>query len=289
MERIKYVNEVTHRVKEWRNEGLTVGFVPTMGSLHEGHASLIRAAAGGNDRVIVSVFINPMQFGPTEDLACYPRDIARDTEISRENGAHLMFHPEPEEMYPEGFCSYIEMKGGPTENLCGARRPGHFRGVCTVVAKLFHIVQPDRAYFGQKDAQQLAVIRRMVHDFNMPVEIVGCPIVRESDGLAMSSRNQYLNADERKAALCLFEGLNRGMALIEAGETNPDNVAAAVTKRIEAESLARLDYVALVHPDTIRPIGKIDGPVLCAVAAYIGNTRLIDNFVLRGKEVRKWN
>jgi pantoate--beta-alanine ligase len=186
-------------------------------------------------------------------------------------------------MYPPGFCSYIDLTEGPSENLCGSRRPGHFRGVCTVVNKLFQIVQPNRAYFGQKDAQQLAVVRRLVSDFNLSIEIVACPIVREEDGLAMSSRNRYLNEEERKAARCLSLGLKAGSALIESGETNPDKVADAVRKEITAEPLARIDYISLVHPDTIRPITKIDGPVLCAVAVYIGSTRLLDNCILRGE------
>jgi len=285
MELVTYIDEVARRVKAWHNEGLTVGFVPTMGYLHEGHASLIRTAAAENDRVVVSIFVNPIQFGPNEDLEQYPRDLTRDTQISTESGAHLIFHPEPEEMYPKGFASYIDMTDGPTQNLCGSRRPGHFRGVCTVVAKLFQIVQPDRAYFGQKDAQQLAVVKRMVSDFCIPVKIIGCPIVREEDGLAMSSRNRYLNEEERKAALCLHKGLEEGMALIQAGETNPNIVIAAVAKRITEEPKAHMDYVQLVHPDTIRIISKIDGPVLCACAVYIGSTRLIDNFILRSEEV----
>ena len=280
MKLFKKIDEVRRQVEEWRAEGLTVGLVPTMGYLHEGHASLIRAAARENDRVAVSVFVNPTQFGPTEDLARYPRDIERDKAVCAANGAHLIFNPEPEEMYPGGFCCYIDMSDGPKEGLCGASRPVHFSGVCTVVAKLLNIVLPDRAYFGQKDAQQLAVVRRMVSDLNIPVEIVGCPIVREEDGLAMSSRNRYLNGDERRAALCLSRGLEAGRLLIEAGETAPEAVIAAVRGHIEAEPLARIDYTAVVHPGTVRPLSVIAGPVMCAVAVYIGATRLIDNFII---------
>ncbi len=280
MEFVKKIDEVRRQIEEWRAAELTVGFVPTMGYLHEGHASLIRAAARENDRVAVSIFVNPTQFGPEEDLGRYPRDIEHDKTVCAANGAHLIFNPEPEEMYPDGFCCYIDMKNGPKEGLCGASRPVHFSGVCTVVAKLFNIVRPDRAYFGQKDAQQLAVVRRMARDMNIPVKITGCPIVREEDGLAMSSRNRYLNGEERRAALCLSQGLAAGRALAEAGERSPEAVAAAVRGRIEREPLARVDYVAVVDPATIRPLSVIDGPVLCAAAVYIGAARLIDNFIL---------
>jgi pantoate--beta-alanine ligase len=252
-----------------------------MGYLHRGHASLIEAAARENDRVVVSIFVNPLQFGATEDLASYPRDLSRDTEVCRQGGASLIFNPSPDELYPEGFCSYVNMEGGPSLGLCGASRPGHFRGVCTVVAKLLHLVQPHRAYFGQKDAQQLAVIRRMVLDLNLPTAIVGCPIVREPDGLALSSRNSYLSAEERRAALCIYEGLLAGKSLVEAGEAGTEAVLRAVSTRIEAEPLARIDYLALVDPLDMRPVQTLNEPALCATAVYIGTTRLIDNLLLK--------
>ncbi len=207
---IRYtIKDVRERVNAWKREGLTVGFVPTMGYLHEGHKSLMEAARANNDKVVVSVFVNPMQFGPNEDLESYPRDFEKDSALCDSVGVDLIFHPEPEEMYADGFCSYVDMNGLTTE-LCGKSRPIHFRGVQTVVLKLFNIVKPDTAYFGQKDAQQLAVIKRMVKDLNVDTEIVGCPIVREADGLAKSSRNTYLNPDERKAALILSRSLKLG-------------------------------------------------------------------------------
>ena len=216
MKIVQTVEEVRAQVKEWRQAGLTVGLVPTMGYLHEGHKSLIDRAVKENDRVVVSVFVNPMQFGPTEDLASYPRDLGRDAALCEGAGAALIFHPEPENMYSPDFSSFIDMNTL-TKGLCGKTRPIHFRGVCTVVGKLFNIVQPDKAYFGQKDAQQLAVIRHMVNDLNFNLEVVGCPIIREEDGLAKSSRNTYLSPEERQAALILSKSLNRGQELIEAG------------------------------------------------------------------------
>ncbi len=277
--RIDTLSGIRRIIGEWKDNGLTIGLVPTMGYLHEGHASLIRLAAADNDRTVVSVFVNPMQFGPNEDLSDYPRDIERDLMVCRENGAHMVFVPEAGEMYPGGFSSFIDMEG-PSAGLCGSKRPGHFRGVCTVVAKLFHIVQPDRAYFGQKDAQQLAVVRRMTDDLNFPVDIVGCPIVREPDGLALSSRNKYLNLEERKAALCLSAGLSFGRELVEAGERSCEAVVNAVRDYILSEPLARVDYVEIVDPKSIQPVQTIDKPVLLAAAAYIGKTRLIDNVII---------
>lgn len=279
MECIHEIDAVRNRIQSWRQAGETIGFVPTMGYLHEGHLSLIRQAVKNHDRVIVSIFVNPMQFGPTEDLSRYPRDFDRDSALCRDSGVDLIFHPEAETLYPQGFASYVDVTGV-TERLCGRSREGHFRGVCTVVTKLFQIVQPDAAYFGQKDAQQLAVIRRMVLDLNMPIAIVGCPIVREADGLAMSSRNQYLSPQERKAALCLSSALSIGRRMILAGETDAVKVADAVREHIEAEPLAKVEYVEIVDPDTIQPMQSIVRPVLCAVAAVVGSTRLIDNFIL---------
>lgn len=271
------VAEVRTQVKAWRAEGLTVGFVPTMGYLHEGHASLIDASAKNNDRTVISVFVNPMQFGPTEDLASYPRDLEHDAALAESHGCDLLFHPEPEEMYHKGFSSYVDMSVL-TEELCGLSRPVHFRGVCTVVAKLFNIVKPDRAYFGEKDAQQLAVIRHMVDDLNMDLEIVGCPIVREADGLAKSSRNTYLNPEERRAALVLSQAIAIGQKLVKQGETDCSSILASMKAHIEAEPLARIDYVKMVDAATMQQIDVIDRPALCAMAVYIGKTRLIDNF-----------
>lgn len=273
------IKDVRERVNAWKREGLTVGFVPTMGYLHEGHKSLMEAARANNDRVVVSVFVNPMQFGPNEDLESYPRDFEKDSALCESVGVDLIFHPEPEEMYADGFCSYVDMNGLTTE-LCGKSRPIHFRGVQTVVLKLFNIVKPDRAYFGQKDAQQLAVIKRMAKDLNVDTEIVGCPIVREADGLAKSSRNTYLNPDERKAALILSRSLKLGRELIENGETDSKAVIKAITDSINTEQLAKIDYVDVVDFDTITPVDKIGKSVLVAIAVYIGKTRLIDNFII---------
>ena len=219
MKIVKTISEVRAAVKAWRAEGLSVGLVPTMGFLHEGHKSLIDRAVKENDRVVVSDFVNPTQFGPTEDLASYPRDLERDATLCENAGAALLFNPEPSEMYAEDACTFVDMSGL-TGELCGKSRPIHFRGVCTVVSKLFHIVAPDRAYFGQKDAQQLSVIRRMVRDLNFDIEIIGCPIVREADGLAKSSRNTYLNAEERKAALVLSQAVKLGQKLAADGDRN---------------------------------------------------------------------
>lgn len=273
------IKDVRERVNAWKREGLTVGFVPTMGYLHEGHKSLMQAARKNNDKVVVSVFVNPMQFGPNEDLESYPRDFEKDSALCESVGVDLIFHPEPEEMYADGFCSYVDMNGLTTE-LCGKSRPIHFRGVQTVVLKLFNIVKPDRAYFGQKDAQQLAVIKRMVKDLNVDTEIVGCPIVREADGLAKSSRNTYLNPDERQAALILSRSLKLGRELIENGETDAKSVIKAITDSINAEPLAKIDYVNVVDFDTITPVDRIGKSVLVAIAVYIGKTRLIDNFII---------
>lgn len=272
------VEEVRGQVKEWRAAGLSVGLVPTMGYLHEGHKSLIDRAVKDNDRVVVSVFVNPMQFGPTEDLASYPRDLNRDAALCEAAGADLIFNPEPENMYSNDFSSFIDMSTL-TKGLCGKSRPIHFRGVCTVVGKLFNIVQPDKAYFGQKDAQQLAVIRHMVNDLNFNLEIVGCPIIREADGLAKSSRNTYLSPEERQAALILSKSLERGRELIEAGERDAETIKQAVTELIQTEPLARIDYVELVDWNTLEPVERIEGPVLNAIAVYIGKTRLIDNHI----------
>ena len=272
------ISEVRQIVKEWRKEGLTVGLVPTMGYLHEGHKSLIDKAVKENDRVVVSVFVNPIQFGPTEDLASYPRDLERDAKLCEEAGANLIFHPEKEEMYFDDFSSFVEVQGV-SKGLCGKSRPIHFRGVCTVVTKLFNIVKPDRAYFGQKDAQQLAVVKRMVRDLNMDIEIIGCPIIREEDGLAKSSRNTYLSPEERKAAVILSKSLKLGKEAIEAGERDSKKIIEIITNNINTEKLAKIDYVEIVDPLSIENIDKIESSALVAMAVYIGKTRLIDNFI----------
>ncbi|MEE1263365.1 pantoate--beta-alanine ligase [Ruminococcus sp.] len=272
------VNEVKAQVREWKSQGLSVGLVPTMGYLHEGHQSLIKRAVAENDRVVVSVFVNPIQFAPNEDLETYPRDLEADCALCESTGAAMVFHPEPEEMYGDDFTTFVDMTGV-TKELCGKSRPTHFRGVCTVVNKLFNIAMPDRAYFGQKDAQQLAVIRRMVRNLNMNLEVVGCPIIREADGLAKSSRNTYLSAEERKAALVLSKAVFTGEKMIKDGERDGEKVLAAMRELIEAEPLAKIDYVEMVKWDSIEIHHEIDGPVLVAIAVYIGKTRLIDNFI----------
>ncbi|MBR4275872.1 MAG: pantoate--beta-alanine ligase [Prevotella sp.] len=279
MQVVKTVKEVREIVKEWRKEGLTVGLVPTMGYLHEGHQSLISRSAKENDRTVVSVFVNPIQFGPNEDLATYPRDLKRDMQKVEEAGGNIIFNPEPSEMYPEHFTSFIDTTET-TELLCGARRPVHFRGVCTVVGKLFNIVAPDRAYFGQKDAQQLATIKRFARDLNFDVEILPCPIVREDDGLAKSSRNTYLAPDERKAALILSKSLMKGKAAIENGERSAAKVIGIITESLETEPLAKVDYVEVVDFDNIQRVDTIGDNTLVAIAVYIGKTRLIDNFII---------
>ena len=278
MELVKTVAEVKKYVRQWKKDGLSIGLVPTMGYLHEGHKSLIDRAVKENDRVIVSDFVNPIQFGPKEDLASYPRDIDADCALCEAAGAALVFHPEPSEMYAEDFSSFVDTKGV-SQELCGKSRPIHFRGVCTVVNKLFNIAEADRAYFGQKDAQQLAVIRRMVRDLNMNIQIVGCPIIREKDGLAKSSRNTYLSAEERKAALVLSRSLAEGRKLLEEGERDGEKILEKIRSEIEKESFARIDYVEMVKWDSIEIHHKVDGPVLVAIAVFIGKARLIDNFI----------
>lgn len=279
MKVVSTIEDVRAQVKAWKKEGCTIGYVPTMGYLHEGHASLMERARKENDKVVVSIFVNPMQFGPTEDLASYPRDLEKDSVLCEKMGVDLIFHPEPEEMYHEGFSSFVDMTVL-TQELCGLSRPVHFRGVCTVVCKFFHIVTPDRAYFGQKDAQQLAVIRHMVDDLSMDIEIVGCPIVREEDGLAKSSRNTYLSAEERKAALILSKSIVLGKKMAEDGEKDTTTIVNAMTKLIETEPLAKIDYVKAVDGLTMQQIKEVKKPMLVAIAVYVGKTRLIDNFIL---------
>lgn len=279
MKFVKTIAEVRTQVKEWKRQGLTVGFVPTMGYLHEGHKSLIDRAVSENDKVVVSDFVNPIQFGANEDLSTYPRDIEADKALCENAGAAMLFNPEPDEMFASDFCTFVETQNLSKE-LCGKTRPIHFRGVCTIVSKLFNIVTPDRAYFGQKDAQQLAIIRRMVRDLNMDIDVIGCPIIREDDGLAKSSRNTYLNAEERKAALVLSKAVFKGEELIKNGEKNSDVILNTMKDIINGEPLAKIDYVQLVNADSIEPLETAEGRVLVAMAVYIGKTRLIDNFIV---------
>jgi pantoate--beta-alanine ligase len=253
----------------------TVGAVPTMGYLHEGHLALVRRARAENDHVVVSIFVNPTQFGPTEDYARYPRDPERDLALLRTEGVDAVFMPSVEEMYPEGFATYVNVERL-TERLEGAHRPGHFRGVTTVVTKLFHILQPHRAYFGQKDAQQLIVIRRMTRDLAFPVDIVDVPTVREPDGLAMSSRNVYLSPDERRAATVLFRALERARQLWDAGVRDGDRLREAMREVVDSEPLARADYVSVADPETLEELGAIQGRALASLAVRLGSTRLID-------------
>ena len=274
---VNTVNEVRAQVKKWKGEGLKVGFVPTMGYLHEGHESLIKKASEENDRVVVSIFVNPIQFGPKEDLASYPRDLERDSKVCDRAGTNLIFHPENEEMYFDDFSTFVDMNGL-TKELCGKSRPIHFRGVCTVVNKLFNIVAPHRAYFGEKDAQQLAIIKRMVRDLNIDIEIVGCPIVREEDGLAKSSRNTYLSDEERKAATILNKSLTNAKELMLSGERNANNVIKIIQDTLDTEPLAKADYIQVVDSLSIELVENMERSVLVAIAVYIGKTRLIDNF-----------
>lgn len=275
----KTIREVRDQVKEWRKEGLTIGLVPTMGYLHEGHASLVDRAVSMCDRVVVSDFVNPTQFGPGEDLETYPRDFEHDCALLREHGCNMVFYPSVAEMYPENAATFVEILNDMPKQLCGKTRPIHFRGVCTVVSKLFNIVLPDKAFFGQKDAQQLSIIRKMVRDMSYGIEIVGCPIIREADGLAKSSRNTYLNPEERKAALVLSRAVRLGQKMAEDGVKDANEIVKAMKAEIATEPLAVIDYVDAVDMDNLEKVDKMEGSVLIAMAVYIGKTRLIDNFI----------
>jgi len=260
----------------WKAAGRTVGLVPTMGFFHEGHLSLVQEARKRSDIVVISLFVNPAQFGPREDFARYPRDLDRDRALLEAEGADVLFHPSAAEMYPPGFRTYVEVHGL-QDGLCGRSRPGHFRGVATVVLKLFNIVRPNAAFFGAKDAQQVLILGKMAADLDLDVEVVTCPIVREPDGLALSSRNVYLNPQERRAALVLSKSLRRAEQAIRAGERDSAKVLAGIRFMIEAEPLARVDYVEAVDPAGLAPVDGIRGEVLVALAVFIGSTRLIDN------------
>jgi pantoate--beta-alanine ligase len=267
--------------REWLKAGKTIGFVPTMGYLHEGHLSLVRESKKRVDVTVVSIFVNPAQFGPHEDFQKYPRDLAKDTAYLETVGVDVIFHPSAAEVYPPDYRTYAEVTGL-QDRLCGRSRPGHFRGVVTVVLKLFEIVRPDLAFFGAKDAQQVLIIRRMAADLDLDVEIVTCPIVREPDGLALSSRNAYLGPAERRAALALSTGLRWAERAVTAGERDAARLVAGIGAVLEAEPLARIDYIEAVDPETLEPVAEVRGEVLVALAVFIGSTRLIDNVRLRG-------
>ena len=275
MEILTTIEAVRNTINTWKKQGYSIGFVPTMGYLHDGHAALIDEARKNNDKVVVSIFVNPIQFGENEDLSSYPRDLNRDKTLCESHGVNLIFTPSSNEMYHDkkAFVNIIEL----SDTLCGVRRPIHFQGVCTVVAKLFNIIQPTNAYFGEKDAQQLAIIRKMVFDLNFPVNIIGVPIVRESDGLAKSSRNTYLSSEERKAATILYKAIQEGKQYINRG-ASADSIINVMTNIVNTEPLAKIDYISVVDAITMQPVQEITAPVLVAMAIYIGSTRLIDNF-----------
>jgi len=273
------IDEMRSATREAHREGKGLGFVPTMGALHEGHLSLVRAAKSVCDVVAVSIFVNPLQFGPTEDLAKYPRTFERDAKLLEKESVDILFCPTPNEMYPAGAVTYVTVEGL-SDKLCGRSRPGHFRGVTTVVAKLFHIVEPDKAFFGQKDAAQSTIVRRMVQDLNFPIEIVVCPVVREPDGLAMSSRNAYLTPQDRKSALVLHRSLMEIKNRFDRGERSAANLIAAGKQLLSKEAGVRLDYLEIVDPSTLDPMTQLNKPALVAVAALVGTTRLIDNIIL---------
>jgi len=275
------VKEIRAFVQQVRSRGGSVGLVPTMGYFHQGHLALMRRARESCDAVVVSIFVNPLQFGPQEDFARYPRDFARDAAMAEEAGVAAVFAPSAEEMYPSGFATHVEV-GGLTDCLCGLSRPGHFRGVATVVAKLFNIVRPDRAFFGQKDAQQLLVVRRLAADLNMDLEIVVVPTVREADGLAMSSRNVYLEPEQRRAAVVLYQSLREAEEMVRGGERDAGRVRRKIEEMIAAVPEARIDYVEIRSLPALEPVQELDAPALLALAVRFGTTRLIDNTVLNG-------
>ena len=279
---LETIPELRKHLANWRKAQKSVGLVPTMGFLHEGHLSLIRRAKTGNDIVVVSVFVNPTQFGPNEDFESYPRNILRDTEMAMGAGADVIFYPTVSEMYPNGSSTFVEVAGNITHVLCGASRPSHFRGVTTVVNMLFNIVKPDRAYFGQKDAQQATVLMKMVKDLHMDIELIICSIVREADGLAMSSRNTYLSAEEREQAVVLSKALEKGKEAFSKGERNVDSLIEIITNKINEMPLAAIDYVSIYDYPSLETIEIIDNNALAAVAVKFGKTRLIDNNLLIG-------
>ncbi len=278
---VEKVKDMKKLSEKYLKENKTIGFVPTMGFLHEGHLSLVRRAREENDIVVVSIFVNPTQFGPNEDYESYPRDFERDVKLLKELNVDVVFYPSVEEMYPKDFSTYVE-ETKLSRYLCGKSRPGHFRGVCTIVTKLFNIVRPTRAYFGQKDAQQFRVIKRMVRDLNMDVELVECPIVREHDGLAMSSRNIYLSDDERAQALALYNSLKLAENLIKSGERDAEVVKNAMKEFLSRYDKVKIDYVEIVDEETLEPVKHIEGKVIVAIACWVGKARLIDNVIVQG-------
>lgn len=278
MKIIRKIKQMQEYVTSAKKAGKKVGLVPTMGALHEGHLSLIRQASKDNDVVVVSIFVNPTQFGPKEDFNKYPRPFTKDARLAKSAGANVIFNPSVEEMYPAGYQTYVEV-GKITRGLCGASRPGHFRGVATVVSKLFNAVPADKAYFGQKDYQQVQVIKQIVQDLNIAVQVVTCPIIREQDGLAMSSRNQYLNAEERKSATCLYEALKVAKAMIKSRIKDTNKIKKEIRNIIESNLLSKVDYIEIVNAGTLDPVKVVKGKVVIALAVYIGKTRLIDNMV----------
>lgn len=280
METITEISRLRALVSEARKNGKSIGFVPTMGFLHAGHRSLMVRARQENDLVVTSVFVNPTQFGPNEDYESYPRNPEADRALMEGVGVDAAFFPTVQELYPAGYETYVNLEGELTRGLCGASRPGHFKGVTTIVAKLFNLVQPDRAYFGQKDAQQVAVIRRMVTDLNIPVEVVACPIVREADGLALSSRNTYLSSHERQDALVLSRSLKAAEAAVSTGERSAAAVHSLICRTIATVPFATAEYIEIVDADSLKSLERIEGRVLIALAVKIGRTRLIDNCVL---------
>jgi len=279
MKVIEDISEMQNLASQMRKQGRTIGFVPTMGALHQGHLSLIEYAKKETDAVIVSIFVNPAQFGPKEDLAQYPRDLEGDKDKTRSAGADILFTPTPPQIYPEGFRTYVSVEGL-SEIMCGQARPGHFRGVATVVLKLFNIVKPHKAFFGQKDFQQTVIIKRMVKDLNVNMDIVVLPTVREADGLAMSSRNQYLSKEDRSAATCLYRALKKGRSLFEDGNKDADKIREVILHTLREEPSAHLEYLAIVHPETLEEETIAGKGTVIAIAAGIGTTRLIDNIIL---------
>jgi pantoate--beta-alanine ligase len=279
MEVIESISEMKNLVKDWKRQGLSIGFVPTMGYLHEGHLALVRRAKELSDRVVVSIFVNPIQFAPGEDYQRYPRDLERDKALLEKEGVDVLFSPKAQEMYPPGFQTYVEVKEL-SSGLCGRYRAGHFIGVATVVLKLFNIVQPEIAVFGEKDYQQLKIIQRMVQDLNLDVKIISHPTVREEDGLAMSSRNTYLSPEERKSAIALYKALNLAEELINQGERRVNLLKSKLKEFIESYPYTKVQYIEFVHPETLKEVERVDEPTLLALAVFVGKARLIDNKII---------
>jgi len=280
MKLVDSISRMSTLARMYKKEGKSIGFVPTMGALHEGHLSLVRTAKKHTDIVVVSIFVNPIQFGQNEDFDKYPRDIRRDEELARTAGADIIFCPSVSQMYPDGYSTFVFVEGL-TDTLCGASRPGHFKGVATVVAKLFGIVKPDIAYFGQKDAQQVIVIKKMAEDLNMGIEIKVLPTIREEDGLAMSSRNAYLSEDQRRSAGVLYRSLEKAEGMTKHGERDPEKIIKAITDMISEAPGAKIDYVSIVDTKSLKNVDKISREALIAIAVYIGKTRLIDNIIVK--------